>query len=124
MQLRRLGWVVVALAWAAAPACKPKEYLCTQNAECVASNNTTGLCVASHCAFYDSSCPSGWRFDDTGGAVAEDCVDPALLAQPDAGTPEADAAPEADAPAAVDAAPEDDAAASDAEVPDAAPATD
>ena len=75
--------------------CKPKEYVCTQDQECVASNGGYGRCAHSHCAYSDNTCPTGWRFDDTAGADADLCVDPEYLVTPDA-------AP-ADAPSAVDA---------------------
>ncbi len=77
--------------------CKPREFVCSANNQCTASNGGYGLCVASHCAFRDESCASRWRWDDTGGDVAEDCVPPEVLEQPDAGVPQIDAGPQADA---------------------------
>ena len=114
---------LVALILLAASACKPKEYICSTAEECVASSGGHGLCLASHCAYTDSACASGWRFDDTAGSVANDCADPSLLVA-DAGVPDAtpgDAATDDggaadatvldavadDAPVVVDAAPMD-----------------
>ena len=92
----RLACLVLVVSGAGA-GCKPKEYVCAQDMECVASNGGYGRCANMHCAFSDATCPSGWRFDDTAGSDADLCVDPALLMRPDA-------AP-VDAPAAIDAPP-------------------
>jgi hypothetical protein len=89
-----MRYLLCAISLAAALAvtgCKPREFLCSANNECTASNGGYGLCVASHCAFRDESCASRWRWDDTGGDVAEECVPPEVLEQPDAGVPQVDA---------------------------------
>jgi hypothetical protein len=93
-------------------ACKPKEYICKSRQECVASNGGYGLCVDTHCAFVDQTCPSGWRFDDTAGAEAKLCVSGTLLT-PDGGV-SADAGPTADGPL-----PSPDAGRADARLSDA-----
>jgi hypothetical protein len=90
-------------------ACKPNEFVCTRNVECTGTGGGTGACVLDRCAYVDSACPSGWRWDDTAGDMADDCV-PADLLVPDAGLPDAglpDAAPTTIDAGAPDAGPVD-----------------
>jgi len=91
-----------------------QEFVCSTNNECPASSGGYGICVARHCAFRSSSCPSGWVFDETGGPVANQCVPSGdLTIDAGAGTPDAAVAP--------DAGPTPDAGSPDGSVADAAP---
>jgi hypothetical protein len=60
-------------------ACTPKEYHCVASRECVPATGGFGLCVHEHCAFADTSCTSGFRFDDSSGSEAKECVSPTLF---------------------------------------------
>jgi hypothetical protein len=106
-RIRRIGLGLglgLGLVWGAG--CKPNEFVCTRNLECTGTGGGTGACVLDHCAYVDGACPSGWRWDDTAGDMADDCV-PADLLIPDAGLPDAP-------PAVIDAGPPDAAASPDA----------
>jgi hypothetical protein len=80
---------ILALSLALGAACKPKEFICARDEECVASSGGHGRCVLTHCAYSDPACASTLRFDQTAGDDADECVDPAYLVA-DAGAPDAE----------------------------------
>lgn len=105
--------VLLVLVVVSAVACKPRAYECSVDMECTASNGGFGRCLAGaatgtgpkYCAFVDTNCASGFRFDDTAGDYAEDCVDPGALATPDAGVPDGGGGMSDGAPVMIDGAP-------------------
>ncbi len=77
-------------------ACSAKEYHCAADQECVGSDGKFGLCIEMHCAFKDTGCTGGFRFNDAAGDQANMC---ATLTQVGAHR-DAGAAGPGDAPAA------------------------
>ena len=74
-------------------ACSPDELVCRLDTECVGGHGEFGLCLESRCAFRDVACAARYRWDDASGAMANQCVDPALVnAKLDAGVGARDAA--------------------------------
>ena len=79
------GFVLAVLLLAAG--CTDKELVCHVDTECVGGHGEFGLCLDSHCAFQDRGCTGGYRWDDSAGAQANQCVDPATVgAHRDGGT--------------------------------------
>ncbi len=82
--MRRLG-VGVVLLWLAG--CQDPPYACHDDASCV-NLGSQGTCVpagtASFCAFPDSICPSGLRWDPSApSSLAKNCVGRELDASAD-----------------------------------------
>jgi len=71
-----------------ATGCDRREMICSTPRECIDTHGELGLCLSMHCAFRDNRCPSGFRFDDSAGELAEICVSASAI-PPDAGTPDA-----------------------------------
>jgi hypothetical protein len=86
--MRSLTLALLGAALALGSGCKPREYVCSMDRECTTSGGGSGRCITGHCAYADSACPSGLRFDDTAGDQSDDCVDPSLLQTPDAAPPD------------------------------------
>ncbi len=74
-----------------------KEFVCSLDTECPASGGEYGRCVNRHCAFSDTSCASGWVYDESAGDDANKCVPNADFVT-DAAPPPIDASPPSDAP--------------------------
>jgi len=68
----RGSWlIVVAVAVGSAACLRGTEYRCSSNTEC----GTGGTCESvGFCSFTDPNCPSGERFGDSAGALANQCT--------------------------------------------------
>ncbi len=71
-------------------ACSTRSaYQCTSSDQCV-SHGAQGTCEQSYCAFPDSTCASGLRFEpNAGGGLANQCATQTLLDAPLADVPQA-----------------------------------
>ncbi len=100
-------------------ACAPDEFLCKRDPECVGGHGEFGLCLDQHCAFRDTGCTGGFRWDDSAGSQANMCADPQTVG----GHLDAGVGPDApvgvpDAPLQMADARAADAGAADAPAPD------
>ena len=51
------------------------HFQCEQSEQCVGQGGAVGACVSGSCAFTDSGCVSGWRYDDSADEeVAGECI--------------------------------------------------
>ena len=51
------------------------EFHCETNAQCVGQGGENGACVTGSCAFGDTGCVSGWRYDESAAeTIAGTCV--------------------------------------------------
>lgn len=67
--------IVATLACLAGGCLRTTAFHCASNAQCGA-----GICEdTGFCSFTDSSCPSGQRYDQLGGANSNQCVDPNVM---------------------------------------------
>lgn len=73
--MKRLGFLFVTVALAACPKSALRVH-CTVDTDCVRPGQAE-ICVPNEnaCAFADSSCPSGYRYDTTASTGAGDCVE-------------------------------------------------
>ncbi|MEM9189716.1 MAG: hypothetical protein AAGF12_11105 [Myxococcota bacterium] len=74
--LSLLSAVVVGLALVALSGCSsfPSSFSCSSNVQCT-RGNSVGSCVSGGCAFPDSTCGTGLRFDDSAeGPMSGSCV--------------------------------------------------
>lgn len=78
-----LAWLLALLL--AAAACDSREFKCTANNECLDKHGQPALCLLSHCATPDDLCATHFRWDDTAGVTASQCVSVIDLPPPDAG---------------------------------------
>ena len=54
--------------------CDRRETICSAARECIDTYGDIGLCLEMRCAFRDGQCASGYRYDDSAGALADMCV--------------------------------------------------
>lgn len=96
---RMLFAIALSLACLGSAGCDfgTKEFICSVDTECPASNGNYGRCVNRHCAFHSATCTSGFAYDETAGDDANKCVPEADFVF-DAAPPPPDAAPPTDAP--------------------------
>ena len=77
LQYNRSAMIRVLVAAALAAGCNPYgdgwSYACSASSQCSAN----GICVDSHCAFVDTACASGYRFEPLSGQLAGQCWIPA-----------------------------------------------
>jgi hypothetical protein len=66
----------LAAALLACGACSPDVLVCSRDTECVGGHGEFGLCLDSYCAFKDTDCTGGYRWDDSAGPRQNMCADP------------------------------------------------
>jgi hypothetical protein len=54
--------------------CETSETTCRSSRSCIDRNGDYGLCARNRCAFFDDSCPTQYRWDDSAGDLAAMCV--------------------------------------------------